>query len=253
MSAVRAALLLAVCMLAACSRLGPPQELRVGEQLVSVRLAKGWEAREEVGAVALSAPQTGQSTPMTVHLRDLGPVTPAGYRRELAAIAGLWEHRKADAAMTRLSALRWPRELFPSLARDAAFSEAWSALVRAPPGTGFAEVKADFETVDQSLASTPPLAPAALTTWALRQVDSGARREVTARKAVAVDGRAAEEIETRDTLAQGLPRRILLVPNEGRMLLATTGILARDADGERYEAIRDALKLPTSKPPLNGG
>lgn len=246
---MRIALLIVVCVLAACSRQSPPQEIRVGEHVLSVRIPHDWQASEEAGAVALSAMTgaTSQSTPLTVHLRDLGPVTPAGYRRELAAIAGLWEDRKGDAARARLAALRSPREIFSSLATDAAFAEAWPEIVRATPGTTFAEVKADFETVDKALESTQPLAPAAATTWALRQVDSGARREVRERKKVTVSGRDAEEIETRDTIAQGLPRRMLFVPNEGRMLLVTTGILSRDADVERYEAIRNSLKLPPTK------
>lgn len=237
-------LLAAVAVIVACSRQEPPRVVRVGAQEVSVRLPAGWEVREEPAAAVLSAPAKGQSTPMAVYLRDLGPVTPAAYRRELAAVAGLWEARKGDAATAQLGALRWPTELFPSLAGNADFAEAWAGIARAGPGTVFADVKSDFETVDRILDATPPLAPGALTAWALAHVDSGARREVGARRKVTVGGRDGEEIETRDTLAQGLPRRALFVQNDGRMLVVSTGIVGRDTEVERYEAIRNSLAFP---------
>jgi hypothetical protein len=238
-------LLLAACLAAsACSRADHAHDVRVGAHELSVSLPRDWVVADAPGGVVLAAPPAGQAPALSLHLRDLGPVTPDAWRRELAAIAELWQGGKAANAVERLRALRSPAELLPSLAANADFAASWPAIVRAQAKTPFADVEGDFAVVTAALDATAPPPTAAVTSWAVAQAGVGANRAVTARRKLSVGGREAEEIETRDTLAQGLPRRMALVNDQGRLLLVITGIVARDSEVERYQKIRDSIRFP---------
>ena len=261
-----------------------PRHVEAGVHAVTVRVPAGWEVREETNQVVLRTPpisdaeqraQDRQGALPTINdaevrLRDLGPVTPAGMQRAVAAVRELWRDGAVGEAKTLLRSVPLRSELVPSLAPPSDFARAWTRLRHAPASTPYDNVAGDFATILAGLDTAPPLALSAIVDWALPRVDhtrltsvsqlSGGkfdgeendamagrpdaqRRDIVWRKTVEVDGRDAEEIETFDNLTHALPRRLLFLVNNDHLLVVTSEVGGREHSLRGYESIRASLRL----------
>jgi hypothetical protein len=189
MRVLTCALAVAIALGAGCSK--PPEptryDVQAGVHRVSARAPAGWIAvdlPEQQQAVIKPRPPTdaeqreldrrGEASfdaGAEVRLRDFGPVTPRGLRREVTAIADLWRTGDAAEARKRVLGVRSRAALVPALAPPSDFVTALGKIYFAAPTTPYEALAPHFATVAAALDTASPVELDAVVDWALPRVD----------------------------------------------------------------------------------
>jgi len=113
--------------------------------------------------------------------------------------------------------------------------------------------KGEFEIVLQNLgpAMPPPRNLDEFVDWGLAEVGAGVghdqRREVKARRAVTIDGREGMDIETWNRLDHSNPQRILLMNDDGDLLVLHTVGMAFADSLAAFDSIRYSIHFVSAR------
>ncbi len=230
----RVAAVIVAVLLGGCERVLPRRtELQVGEHRVSLRAPRAWRYLDH-GHEKLFRHEGSR----LLHVVDLGPITGAGYARELEQAHDLIGEGRSGLGNERISAFRVPRELFGSKEAFDLYDERLSALRmetrRGDEGKG----TSGFEALHAQLEGLAPPAPDVLVELALKRVGHEPwEREIESVADVSIAGRPARVVTTWDKRTHRGRQRHALVVHEGRLLMVRTS-----GYGEGEEAVATAFE-----------
>ena len=238
-----AALVLAAAVAAtACGPRDTERALDLGDQQVRVRIPGGWEAIDQGRQFRV---RKGASE---LVLQDLGPVGPAGIRREVERARELWRSGQGDAALARMGRIPVPRELFATNEARNEFWAAWSGVSRSPATTPIADLEPAFEDILALVNAMPPHDLSALEPTALAELGHDQRRDIKSRTSLRIDGRDALDLATWTRQSHEGPQRLLLVLNDGYLLALSTRQSADPEAARAFDSFRDGLHFAVDAP-----
>jgi hypothetical protein len=192
----------------------PPLRLSIGVHDIAVRQPEGWMHLDH----GLEHRFTQDSS--HIAMADLGPATPAAFLHEINHARELFRKHQIEDAKEHLGSLR----LRSALPGRKEWDEISSAYYVAQDGglkrdSTRQEIEDSYHQLIAAIERMEPRSLEEIVESLVFELDSGAHRQLAGQQAVAVGGREGILVETWDKMTHESRRKMLLVPNEGNVLV----------------------------------